>query len=55
VIPLIEHKACPGDTKQAGFSFSLRTEERTESSWTVVATCDDGSKHTVVIVWDLSA
>jgi hypothetical protein len=52
VFPLVEEKACPGDADQAGFSFGFRAEDRTESSWTVVATCDDGSKHTVVVVWD---
>ncbi len=51
VIPLVQ-EACPGDTDEAGYRFSLRTKERTESSWTTVATCKDGSRHTVLIVWD---
>jgi hypothetical protein len=52
VIPLVQEKACPGDTDQAGYRFSFRGKERTESSWTTVAICDDGSRHTVLVVWD---
>ncbi len=52
VIPLVQEKACPSDTDQDGYSFGFRTRDRSSSSWTVIATCDDHSKHTVVVVWD---
>jgi hypothetical protein len=52
VIMFVQQKACPGDTDKAGSRFSFKTRARSESSWAAVVTCTDGSRHTVIIVWD---
>ncbi len=50
VILFVEQKVCP-DTK-AGSRSSFRTTARSETSWTANVRCTDGSRHTVIIVWD---
>jgi hypothetical protein len=50
VILLVEQQVCP-DTK-AGSRFGFSTTARSETSWTADVRCTDGSRHTVVIVWD---
>jgi hypothetical protein len=49
---LLQQKACPDDTEQNGFSLGVQLKDRTKSSWTAIVKCDDGSKHTVLVVWD---
>ena len=50
IILLVEQQVCP-DTK-AGSRFGFSTTARSETSWTADVRCTDGSRHTVVIVWD---
>ena len=52
LFPLLQEKACSGDAEQNGFSLGVKLKDRTKSSWTAIVKCDDGSRHSVVIIWD---
>jgi hypothetical protein len=44
----IQKAACPNDGEG---TFGMHSESRASDSWTVTATCGDGSKKTVVVTW----
>jgi hypothetical protein len=53
LIHAVQDQVCPGERDRIGSaSFRMRSRVRSETSWMVVATCDDGSKHTVVVTWN---